>query len=120
MSAIDAKGTPPLKRVAKGKKPQYFSDPATDKLLSMILELTQELSVARDRIDTLERLIDRAGLFSASAVETYLPSPDEAAERAIRRAAMLSRVFRSTEKEISDITEQSQTASSEDIVQILS
>ena len=120
MSKINTAGPVPLRRSAKGKKPQYFADPATDKLLSMVLELTQELSVARDRIDTLERLIDRAGLFPMSAVEAYLPTPAEAEQRATRRAAMLSRVFRSTEKEISDIHEQSEAASPEDIVQILS
>ncbi len=120
MSKINEAGPTPLKRTAKGKKPQYFADPATDKLLSMVLELTQELSVSRDRIDTLERLIDRAGLFPASAVETYLPSPDEAEERATRRAAMLRRVFRATEKEINDIKEQGDASSPEDITQIVS
>ncbi len=120
MSKITKTSSAPLRRTAKGKKPQYFADPATDKLLSMVLELAQELSVSRDRIDTLERLIDRAGLFPMSAVETYLPSPDEAEERATRRAAMLRRVFRSTEKEIDDIKEQGDAPLPEDIAQTLS
>ena len=34
-----------LPRIAKGKKPQYFSDPATDKLLWMTLTLMEELSL---------------------------------------------------------------------------
>jgi hypothetical protein len=114
------KHSAPLKRVAKGRKPQYFSDPATDKLLSMVLILTQELSVARDRIDTLERLIEAAGLFPAAKVESYLPTPDEAAERAERRAKMLSRVFRSTEKEIGDIDSQSDAVTPDVIMQVLS
>ena len=67
----------PLARVAKGRKPQYFADPATDRLLSMVLALTQELSVARDRIDTLERLLDRAGVLAAQTVDDYLPTPEE-------------------------------------------
>jgi hypothetical protein len=89
----------PLARAAKGRKPQYFADPATDKLLSMVLALTQELSVARDRIDTLERLLDRAGVLGVKTVEDYLPTAAEASERAERRAGMLRRVFRGAETE---------------------
>lgn len=120
MSDTNGRSPARLKRTARGKKPQYFSDPATDKLLSMVLELTQELSVSRDRIDTLERLIDRAGLFPMSLVEAYLPSPSEAEERATRRLAMLRRVFRSTEKELNDIKDQKEASSPEEIVEILS
>jgi hypothetical protein len=111
---VDAVGKPlKLKRVSKGRKPQYFHDPATDKLHSMVLALTQELSVARDRIDTLERLIERAGVFPASAVESYLPNAGEAAVRSARRAAMLSRVFRSTEQEMNDIAAPESAAADE-------
>ncbi len=92
-----------LQRVPKGPKPQYFADPATDKLLTMVLELTGELSVARDRIDTLERLIEKAGLFRIEDVETYLPDAHVNAQRAERRARMLSRVFRASEKELDTI-----------------
>ena len=38
-------------RTAKGKKPGYFADPATDKLLQMVITLAGELSVVRDRLD---------------------------------------------------------------------
>jgi hypothetical protein len=93
----------PLARAAKGRKPQYFADPATDKLLSMVLALTQELSVARDRIDTLERLLDRAGVLAAQTVDEYLPTPEEAAARATLRAGMIRRVFRAAEKEAQDL-----------------
>lgn len=92
-----------LQRVAKGPKPQYFADPATDKLLTMVLELIGELSVSRDRIDTLERLIEQAGLFKASDVDAYLPDEEINAQRAERRAAMLSRIFRASEKELDTI-----------------
>jgi hypothetical protein len=93
----------PLARVAKGRKPQYFADPATDRLLSMVLALTQELSVARDRIDTLERLLDRAGVLAAQTVDDYLPTPEEAAARSVVRAGMIRRVFRAAEKEARDL-----------------
>ena len=104
----------PLARVAKGRKPQYFADPATDRLLSMVLALTQELSVARDRIDTLERLLDRAGVLAAQTVDDYLPTPEEAAARSIVRAGMIRRVFRAAEKATRDL-DQDAVASAPDI-----
>ncbi len=103
MNQIAAPPLKPLARAAKGRKPQYFADPATDKLLSMVLALTQELSVARDRIDTLERLLDRAGVLSAQTVDDYLPTAEEAAARSVLRAGMLRRVFRAAEKEAQDL-----------------
>ncbi len=103
MNKITPPKPAPLARVAKGRKPQYFADPATDKLLSMVLALTQELSVARDRIDTLERLLDRAGVLAAQTVDEYLPTAEEAAARGELRAAMLRRVFRGAEKEARDL-----------------
>jgi hypothetical protein len=69
----------------------------------MVLALTQELSVARDRIDTLERLLDRAGVLAARTVDEYLPTPEEAAARATLRAGMIRRVFRAAEKEAQDL-----------------
>jgi hypothetical protein len=108
----------PLARVAKGRKPQYFADPATDKLLSMVLALTQELSVARDRIDTLERLLDRAGVLATQTVDDYLPTADEAAARALLRAAMLRRVFRGAEKEAQDLERQGASASGSEITDL--
>ncbi len=103
MNQIVSPKPKPLARAAKGRKPQYFADPATDKLLSMVLALTQELSVARDRIDTLERLLDRAGVLAAQTVDEYLPTPEEAAARSTLRAGMIRRVFRAAEKEAQDL-----------------
>ncbi len=125
MNQIVPPGPKPLARAAKGRKPQYFADPATDKLLSMVLALTQELSVARDRIDTLERLLDRAGVLSARTVDDYLPNPEEAAARAALRAGMIRRVFRAAETEAQDLDGDSPQASGpemaeREIVDILS
>lgn len=41
-----------LQRKAKGKRPYYFANPDVDRLLSMVMALTGELSVTRDRLDT--------------------------------------------------------------------
>jgi len=112
--------TTKLRRVAKGREPRYFADPATDKLLSMVLALTQELSVARDRIDTLERLLDRKGLLAASSVDTYLPTTEEAGQRAVVRMAMLRRVFRAVEKEAAGLEGDAGTVQPDQVADLLS
>ena len=40
-----------LPRVARGKKPKYLDDGSIDNLMAMIMTLTQEISVLRDRIE---------------------------------------------------------------------
>ena len=46
-----------LPRIAKGKKPIYLDDRSIDNLMAMIMTLTQEVSVLRDRLDTIEVLL---------------------------------------------------------------
>ena len=52
-------GPAQLKRKAKGQRPTFFDDPDTDKLVSMLMGLAGEVSVMRDRMDTIERLLGR-------------------------------------------------------------
>ena len=91
---------PKLKRKAKGERPYFFDDPAIDKLLAMLMGLAGEVSVLRDRLDTVERLAEQNKLFTRTEVENY--QPDEAAlkERAERRAVFLSEVTRIIEAEL--------------------
>ncbi len=117
-----ANGAPAVRlaRIPKGRKPQYFSDPATDKLLSMTMTLVAELSVARDRIDTLERLIERSGLFDASDVDDYLPTPEVEAAREARRAAYISRVLRAVQADLEETTNSAMPKSQDEVIAAVS
>ena len=91
---------PQLKRKAKGERPYFFPDPSIDKLLAMLMGLAGEVSVLRDRLDTVERLAEQNKLFTRSEIENY--QPDEAAlkERAQRRAVLLGEVTRIIQAEL--------------------
>lgn len=91
---------PKLKRKAKGERPYFFDDPAIDKLLAMLMGLAGEVSVLRDRLDTVERLAEQNKLFTRSEVEDYQPDEDALRERAERRAVFLSEVTRIIEAEL--------------------
>lgn len=109
-----------IARVAKGKKPQYFSDPAIDKLLWMTVSLMEELSVTRDRLDTLERLLDRRKLLRTTAIEAFVPDGKAAQERDARRAAYVERVMRAVQAELEEITGDGKPRAEDDAVAAVS
>lgn len=91
----DAENTPRRRsRVAKGRQPRFLEDPNDDKLLAMIVALSGEIAVLRERLDTYERLADQGELPSRASIEAYDPGETVEDEREKDRAALLSRVFR--------------------------
>ena len=70
-----------------------YMPPGEARLWQAVLTLAQELSVARDRIDLLERGLAAGGVIAAGALEA-LPLDDEAvAARAAARKALVDRVI---------------------------
>jgi hypothetical protein len=86
--------TPKLPRETRGKRPQFFSDPGIDQLYSITLELSAELSVALDRIDTLERLLDERDVASLSEIHNFEPDAAVETARTEGRDRYLQRIFR--------------------------
>ncbi len=89
-----------LKRKAKGERPYFFDDPNVDKVVSMVMGLAGEVAVARDRLDTIERLLETKGLITRSEIEAYVPTSDVAGERAAWRETYLSEILRIVEIEL--------------------
>lgn len=83
---------------AKGKRPQYFDDPASDRTLSIVMALVAELSVLRQRLDTVERLLEASGGPSRDAIEAYQPDADAAYERGVATKAYIARVMRGVQQ----------------------
>jgi hypothetical protein len=83
-----------LPRRPKGHRPYYFDDPALDQLYAAHLALATELSVALDRLDALERVLERNAGLARAEVEEFRPDEAAAAERAERRAALVERLLR--------------------------
>lgn len=79
---------------AKGHRPQVFDDPAVDQLYAAYVALATELSVAFDRIDTLERLLETQSGLSREAIREYQPTDSISAERQQHRAELAERLLR--------------------------
>lgn len=78
---------------AKGKRPAFSDDPQVDRLVAMVMALAGEVSVLRERLDTVERLLADTGALPADAIEAYEPSDAVLEEREQWRAAYLDRVL---------------------------
>jgi predicted nucleic acid-binding Zn-ribbon protein len=85
---------------AKGKRPIYFDDPQTDKLLAIVMTLAGEVSVLRERLDTLERLAQAKGILSIAEIEAYQPDEQTAQEREQQRTDYVARLLRVIEEEV--------------------
>lgn len=81
-------------RAAKGKRPQFFDSAEIDQMMTFIIELTTEVSVLSERLNTVERLLDTQGTISRQDIEAYRPDADGEAERLKARQALAQRVFR--------------------------
>ena len=110
----------PMPRAAKGKRPQYFEDPAVDKLHLMVMALIEELSVTRDRLDTVERLIARHGLFQVEEIEDYFPDLKADGERSGRRIAYIRRVMKGITDELENLHGQEPAMEFDEVVDVIS
>ena len=93
-----------LPRKAKGQRPTYFSDPAVDKLLSMTMALAGEVSVLRDRLDTIEHMLERGEKVSRAAVDAFTPDADLRTFRDARRDQFLSIILKSLHEEVEEMS----------------
>jgi hypothetical protein len=81
-----------------GKRP-YFMTPEVERVMAIAMAIAQELAVARARIDTLERILERKGIMTRAEIETFEPSPAEAAERGLWTQEYIARVLRIVQQE---------------------
>jgi hypothetical protein len=81
-----------------GKRP-YFLNPEVERVLAITMAVAQELSVARERIDTLERLLERHGILTRTEIDNFAPTRQEAAERGAWIQEYLVRVLRIVQQE---------------------
>ena len=90
---------------AKGKRPAYFADPAVDRVLSIVMAMASEVSVLRERLDTVERLLDANGTISRDDIETYEPDRTAGAERGLATQAYIARIMRGVQQDMESLSE---------------
>jgi hypothetical protein len=104
MSTNTSGGVPPQHaeppRNSRGGRTTLPVDGDYARLIAMVTALTAELSVVRERLDTYERLAERAGVFTKADVEQFEPDTAALSERANLRSHLLETVFRVIEQDL--------------------
>lgn len=78
----------------KGRPSPFHDGPTNDQLLSMVMALTVEVSILRERLDTHERVSEAKGGFGTGDIEAYNAGIDANAERSSLRSRIMHKVFR--------------------------
>lgn len=86
-----------------GKRP-WFQDREVERVLAIAMASVQELAVARQRLDTLERILEAKGVMSREEIDAFRPDADQAAERGLWMQEYLVRVLRIVQQEGEAIT----------------
>jgi hypothetical protein len=84
---------PPLRPPVRRRLPVPGQSPGEERLLAMVAALAGELAVTRERLDTVERLAEAAGLFGPAQVEAFAADPEQGAARDAIRQGMIARIF---------------------------
>ncbi|MDY7006580.1 MAG: hypothetical protein SWX82_22340 [Cyanobacteriota bacterium] len=83
-----------IPKQAKGKRPVYLDNTDNDKLLAIIMALAGEVSVLRERSDTIEKLLVAKGIISSEDIENYQPDAQVNEEREQWRTDYITRILR--------------------------
>ena len=113
---IDPLALDPLKLAGakpKGKRPFFLDDPDVERVMAITMAVAQELAVVRERLDTVERLLERHGI-SRDDIETFQPSDEALEERGRWTQEYLARILRIYQQDI-EALERPDEPSSEDV-----
>ncbi|GGY38566.1 hypothetical protein GCM10007148_03600 [Parvularcula lutaonensis] len=101
---------------AKGKRPWFLDNTDAERVLNITLVLMQEVAVMRERLDTIERLLERDGNITREAIEAFEPSKQEADERGLWQQEFIARCLRILQQDREALTE-GKEASSEEVAE---
>ena len=96
--------------VTSGDRPHFFDNPDTDRLLAMILALSGELATVYERLDSLERVLERSGHLDRAAVEAFRPDDAATTDRMAWNEALVERVLRVISYELNTLRKQGAAA----------
>ena len=60
---------------SKGKRPYFFADPAVERVLNITMAVAGELAVVKERMDSLERILEQKGFCLERNWRTTFPRP---------------------------------------------
>jgi len=102
-----------------GKRP-YFLTPEVERVMAITMAIAQELAVTRERLDSLERLLEIKNILAREDIEDFNPTPEAAAERGLWTQEYLARILRIVQQEGEAVAHAAQgDVASEDVAEEL-
>ncbi len=106
---------------AKGARPYFLEDKAVERVLNITMAVAGEVAVMRERMDTIERLLEAKGILNRSEIEAFTPSDAQAEERQRWHAEYISRILRIVQQEIEALQQEPENNKTmEEVADILS
>lgn len=84
---------------ARGKRPYFFDDPDVERVLAITMAVAGELAVLRQRLDTIEELLETRGAVTRADIEAFEPDPAHAERRGRWYQEYLARILRIVQQE---------------------
>jgi len=84
---------------ARGKRPWFMDSQDGERVLNIVMTLAQEVAVVRQRLDTVERLLETKGVVTRADIEAFEPSKAEADERGAWTQEFIARLLRIVQQE---------------------
>ncbi len=88
---------------SKGGRPYFFDDSAVERVLNISMAIATEVAVVRERMDTIERLLEAKGALHQSEIEAFIPTDAQAEERQLWHARYAARIMRIIQQEVEAI-----------------
>ncbi len=100
----------PLPRSIRGGRPFFFADPATDKVLNMVVTLASEVWALRERLAAVEGAKVRRNALAAGEVDGYEFSEAEESRLGADRREFIENLFRILQEQVDSATSRSPSA----------
>jgi hypothetical protein len=90
----------PLRRTIRGGRAFFFSDPAIDKVLNMVVTLGSEVWALRERLAALEAIQVGRGQLGGDEVDGYEFTPEQESRLAADRKEFIDNLFRILQEQV--------------------
>jgi hypothetical protein len=91
-----------MRRTIRGGRPYFFSDPAIDKILAMVVVLGSEVWTLRERLAALEAIQVRQGSLASGELDAHDFSPEDETRLAGERKEFIDSLFRVLQVQIEE------------------
>ena len=98
---------------AKGKRPYFFDDPDVERVLAITMAVAGELAVLRQRLDSIETLLEERGSVTRKDIEEFVPNADQEEARSRWYQEYIARILRIVQQEREALARSGEVSSEE-------